>query len=169
MDGVLGGVPWVRLAGIRTMAGGIEVKVLLDSRLFDGEGGGPRMCFFPYFSTSFGLFCFLLKKISSNLLVLFLFVHFVVKTFIMNLVTISVVSAMTLITSTGLVVGGVVGSMTLYGVVDRGIGVRQVWRGVVYELGWEMDRRAKEGDGRRRGDILKGGTGDGRHMGFIRE
>ena len=53
VNGVLGGIPWMGLAGFRTMACGIEVEILLDSRLLDGEEYGERVSFFPYFSSSF--------------------------------------------------------------------------------------------------------------------
>jgi len=41
------------LAGIWTVADGVEVEILLDSRLLDGEEYGERVSFFPYFSSSF--------------------------------------------------------------------------------------------------------------------
>ena len=77
---------------------------------------------------------------------MFLPVGFVVKDFVVDLATISSVGTTTLIAGLWLVVDGVVGGTTLYCVVERRVGVGQVWQGVDHELGWEMDGRAKEGD-----------------------
>jgi len=128
------------------MADGIEVEILLDSRLLDGWRWESGVGLFPYFSVSLGLFCFLSKKISGDLLLVFFPVGLVVKDLIMNLATIGSVGTATLVTGFWLVVGGVTGGTTLYCVVDRGIGVGQVWRRVVHELGGKVDWRAKEGD-----------------------
>ena len=145
------------------MAGWVEVVVLLDSRLLDGWRRKSRVSFFPYFSASLGLFCFLSEKISGDLLLVFFPVGLVVKDLIMNLATISSVGAATLVTGFWLVVDGVTGGTMLDCVVDRGVGVGQVWWRVVHKLGGKVDGRAKEGDGRRRGGILEGGVEDGRH------
>ena len=118
------------------------------------------MGLFPYFSASFGLFCLLSKKVSCGLLVLFLPVGLVVKDLVVNLATIGLVGTATLIAGLWLIVDGVAGGTTLDGVVDRGIGICQVWRRVIHELGGEMDGRPKERDGGRRrgsGDILEMG------------
>jgi len=74
VNGVFGGVPRVRLTGVRAVADWVEVEVLLDSRLLDGGGRKSGMGFFPYFLSGFRLFCLLLKKVSGDLLVLFLLV-----------------------------------------------------------------------------------------------
>src|SRR6267143_3180484 len=149
------------------MADWVEVEVLLDSRFLDGWGRKSGMGFFPYFSASSGLFCLLSKKVSGDLLVLFLPVSFIIKDLIMDLAMVSTVGATTLIAGMRLIVDGVAGSTTLDGVIDRRVGVCQVWRGVVHELGWEVDGRAKEGDGGRRGGIL-GGTWNRRHTGLFK-
>ena len=116
------------------MADGIEVEILLDLRLFDGRRRKLGVSFFPYFSSSFGLFCLLSKKVSGNLFVVFLPVGLIIKGLVVGLTTIGSVSPTTLVTRLGLVVNRVTGGTTLDGVIDRGICVCQVWRGVNHEL-----------------------------------
>jgi len=89
-------------------------------------------------------------------------VGLVVKDLVVNLAMIGSVGAATLIAGLWLIVDGVTGGTTLGCVVDRRVGVGQVWRRVVHELGGKMDGRAKEGNGGRRSSILEGGC-DGRH------